>query len=323
VACNTTSGIGVRRPLHEVWPGKSRFLCRGSCFTAPLTPPAFVALGCILLPTVIYMVYALPWCWVEWHPLLPVVSVLVFLLTVSLLLATCCADPGVIPPRSVILASGIAEELSELLGYPVLGLDAEECLPCGIERDDQISLVPEALHDAGYKWCRTCKIVRPPRASHCKECNHCVLRFDHHCPFVNNCIGQRNYAYFFGFISSVTCLALLVLPALFWWGTKQEADQALAQSSDGQISNNASGWSGTVGYVVIGLAALVGALAFAMLGFLGYHIFLISTGRTTKEHRRSSLHLDEEPTLCAPRGPRLVDPWALVYLDRGKSFQTA
>jgi DHHC palmitoyltransferase len=61
----------------------------------------------------------------------------------------------------------------------------------------------------GYRYCSTCNIFRPPRSKHCNSCNVCVRTFDHHCPWVGNCIGERNYSIFVLFIILVTGLTVL------------------------------------------------------------------------------------------------------------------
>lgn len=56
--------------------------------------------------------------------------------------------------------------------------------------------------DAGQKdssaknWCPVCRVARPPRAGHCRICGVCVLRLDHHCVWINSCVGQANHLSF-------------------------------------------------------------------------------------------------------------------------------
>jgi palmitoyltransferase ZDHHC13/17 len=58
--------------------------------------------------------------------------------------------------------------------------------------------------------CPECEVVRPPRSRHCNICNQCVNRFDHHCPWVNNCVGASNHGWFFAYIFSTFIYVTLV-----------------------------------------------------------------------------------------------------------------
>jgi hypothetical protein len=59
-------------------------------------------------------------------------------------------------------------------------------------------------------YCKTCCILRPPFAKHCRECDNCVEQFDHHCGWLSNCIGRRNFKYFLGFVVSTALLDVFV-----------------------------------------------------------------------------------------------------------------
>ncbi|XP_010913354.1 protein S-acyltransferase 24 [Elaeis guineensis] len=59
---------------------------------------------------------------------------------------------------------------------------------------------PSLLAGNWSQLCATCKIVRPLRSKHCSTCERCVEQFDHHCPWLSNCIGKRNKWDFFMFL---------------------------------------------------------------------------------------------------------------------------
>jgi len=276
---------------------------------------------CILVPSGIYFMFAFPYYWAQAHPILPLVSVFFFFLTTGCLLAACLSDPGILPRREVILAMGVADKLKEELGYPILGVPSPFESPVRNSCDRGLRMmVPMELRTQGYRWCSTCKIVRPPRASHCSDCDNCVLRFDHHCPFVNNCVGQRNYVFFFGFTTSVCCLALSVIPTLLWY----LFTVALARSPDERMGSTKSesfksiDTSSVVGGVLIAFGVAGGGAALFVCCLWGYHVFLIMSGQTTKEHwksRRTSSQLPgqgDSLTIFSRRGPRLFNPRAMV-----------
>ncbi|XP_077652716.1 palmitoyltransferase ZDHHC19-like [Urocitellus parryii] len=56
-------------------------------------------------------------------------------------------------------------------------------------------------------WCPTCNFHRLPRTFHCESCDICVEEFDHHCSWVNNCVGHRNIRLYLLLLMSL-CLYL-------------------------------------------------------------------------------------------------------------------
>ncbi|KAH8709994.1 AFG1-like ATPase-domain-containing protein [Phaeosphaeriaceae sp. PMI808] len=45
-------------------------------------------------------------------------------------------------------------------------------------------------------FCVNCMVRKPLRSKHCKRCERCVAKSDHHCPWVNNCVANNNHRHF-------------------------------------------------------------------------------------------------------------------------------
>jgi len=272
----TSAAAALGRPnprVYEVWPqvgGRNRFLCWGHCVTGPRIDFWYscCAWSFIIAPCGFYVVVCSKWLWMHVNPWMPVLTGLVFLSTIVLLLLTSCTDPGIIPRQTLQVAvAGLEQEVATATGAGTVPLDAIIAEPV-----QRLTPQQEAL---GYRWCDSCKVVRPPRASHCRDCDNCVLTFDHHCPFVNNCVGQRNYAFFSGFLYSTGCLGVAVFSGIGIY---------FYHVASGSGGDSVTALNGPVLYVLL---VIIGAptaiLIFAVFGLSIFHAFLACRGRTTKE----------------------------------------
>ncbi|XP_024534034.1 probable protein S-acyltransferase 15 isoform X2 [Selaginella moellendorffii] len=120
---------------------------------------------------------------------------------------------------------------------------------------------PADFLDSGTRWCKHCHKNKPAFTHHCHICKRCILRMDHHCPWMHNCVGFYNYRFFFVFLFYL------------WIGCAY----AVYMSSQLLFADdyNEQEWQLLFTFV----------LSFGIFGALsclfGWHIFLVVTAQTT------------------------------------------
>ncbi|KAJ3159785.1 hypothetical protein HDU86_001437 [Geranomyces michiganensis] len=139
------------------------------------------------------------------------------------------------------------------------------------------------------KFCVTCRIWRPPRASHCSSCDRCVQNHDHHCPWMANCVGKRNYKYFYGF----TCTTSLLAAYIFVFSLLALLRRA-KRNANGEETGDAIGfWSAVEAKPAnVVLMVYTFVIGWTIFGMAAYHTWISCNAFTTHEQIKERVRFD-------------------------------
>ncbi|KAM4634376.1 palmitoyltransferase ZDHHC8B [Polymixia lowei] len=211
-----------------------------------LKPGAFIPVStaaCLLVgSTTLFFVFTCPWLAVTISPAVPPCCAILFLFVLANFTMATFMDAGVLPTAN-------EDE------------DKDDDFRAPLYKNVDVKGVQVRM-----KWCASCHFYRPPRCSHCSVCDHCVEDFDHHCPWVNNCIGRRNYRYFCLFLLSLT----VHMVAVFTFGLLY-------------VLNHLEDLWKLHCSVTLAVISVSGLFLIPVLGLTGFHLYLVSRGRTTNE----------------------------------------
>lgn len=173
-------------------------------------------------------------------------------------------DPGIIPSVQ------FDKELIAVLSPSVK-------VPC----DSKVREISHGGYVMKLKYCETCYGIRPLRATHCRTCNCCVYRFDHHCFWLGTDVGYRNHGYFYIMLLTVTIyISLLVLCSLISLGFLIYDCVVVKQ------------FQLTFVISFIGSALILSSgiyMLYSLGNLISYHVEILTNGLLTKEDLASNL----------------------------------
>jgi hypothetical protein len=142
--------------------------------------------------------------------------------------------------------------------------------------------------------CQKCKQFKPERCHHCSDCNKCTLKMDHHCPWVNNCVGFQNYKFFYLLLVYATSTEVFSV-GLLGYAVKVQLS----------VMDTWRPWV-IVAIVTVGF---VGIFACATIGLLVFHTHLILVNQTTIEQLKG-VPVDQYRSVSSPLPPLCPPPSA-------------
>ncbi|KAL8616730.1 hypothetical protein ACOMHN_017768 [Nucella lapillus] len=124
------------------------------------------------------------------------------------------------------------------------------------------------------RYCEKCKCIKPDRCHHCSVCASCVLKMDHHCPWVNNCVGFTNYKFFVMFLGYALIYCFYV------------ALSSLKYFIDFWTSGSGRGLER---FHILFLFFVSVMFGISLISLFSYHLYLVFHNRSTLESFRAPI----------------------------------
>ncbi|RKP38014.1 DHHC palmitoyltransferase-domain-containing protein [Dimargaris cristalligena] len=143
-------------------------------------------------------------------------------------------------------------------------------------------LAPVTVKFNGTKrYCRKCNMPKPDRAHHCSVCQVCVLKMDHHCPWINNCVGHGNHKVFILFLFWGCLYCWFCFAATLPTFIELLLSKAMDRDPD-------------IHLLFLMLAA--GIFGISLSVFIGFHTYLLIRNVTTIEtYEKNRFHTEIRP----------------------------
>jgi len=247
---------------HKLY-GNNRHFFQGRFISGPDCRSSFASFTMILVPSALWQGQIGPFYTERYNVIIALFFAVLQVSSLVSLICTAFADPGIMPR---------AKDYTEAFDSR---MKVNRAKPPPRYHD----LVLRG-HPSKIKYCTTCNIYRPPRCTHCSVCENCIERFDHHCPWLGNCIGKRNYWLFFTFVSVTATLnvgSLGTAAGLLAIVTQDIKELEGKGGGDAFVQAMSEEPSAVI------IAVFCAAIVWFTVGLCMYHTYLICTNQTTYE----------------------------------------
>ncbi|KAL4472986.1 hypothetical protein ABPG72_020680 [Tetrahymena utriculariae] len=253
--------------IYQVFPSSNIFLFGGRLIQGPQPRPFIFAILLIVVPVTLHMIFKLDYGYYQ---------AIFTALTFAFMFKTAFQDPGIVPK---------ADNLTKDQQIQEIPIDRTHQKRLGF------LLIDQNGQKMNYKICDTCGIYKDNNRKHCRQCDNCVNGFDHHCIWLNNCIGRNNYRSFILFLFFLSTQLIFTITSCVYYLNNEILSRMDKYNEDRPQSTQNILKKEPLPIILI----IYSSIFILMVGTLFiYHIILILQDTTTIEQKKRYQYTEKQ-----------------------------